>query len=494
MLADAPRVGLLPEGGSMKIRNRLFITIALLMTFGLYWLVDWIVQDVRLHYFITMEESLADTSVILAEQVANQVVEGEIRIDAGFGEALVEARARPLSARIYNHVKTNMNLRVVVVNRGGRVVYDSRGDLAVEDTYAWRDARLALKGEYGARATYEIAGDPDSFHFYVAAPVLAEGEIVGAVSVGKPVSSIAPFMKQARVRLIGSGLAAFIAVLLLLIPVSLWIIHPIRALTAYARSVRDGRKVARPVLGHGGEMSELANAFEEMRDALEGKQYVEEYVQSLTHEMKSPLAAIQGAAELLNEEMPAEQRERFLLNIRRESARLHGLVDRMLSLAAIEKRKELGRGESIDIQVLLDDVSDSLLPVMQGKGVGIQSSVQEGIRICGEYFLLRQAVANLIQNAVDFSPRNAAVEVKVTCEEGVATIHVFDRGSGIPDYALERVFDRFYSLARPDGSAKSSGLGLNFVREIARLHGGDATLCNRSAGGVEATLSLSVGG
>lgn len=469
----------------MKMRTRLFITASLLMATGMYWLVDWIVRDVRLHYFITMEESLVDTSVILAEQVSRS----GFPVDQGFQDMIAGAEQRRFEALIYNHVKTNMNLRVVVVDHDSLVLYDSR-DATEGETYDWRDVRLTLKGQYGARATYETPDDPDTFHFYVAAPIMLAGQIAGAVTVGKPVSSIAPFMAQARTRLVLSGLAAFLAVLLLLIPVSLWIIHPVRALTRYARSIRDGHKAIRPVLGHGGEMSELANAFEEMRDALEGREYVEEYVQSLTHEMKSPLAAIQGAAELLDEEMPEEQRARFLKNIRTESVRLHGLVNRMLALAELEKQKELAHTTPIDIQVLLDDVTDSLLPVLQGKGVTVQCSIEQDAKLHGEYFLMRQAISNLIQNAIDFSPTGTVVEVRAEQSAESTLIRVLDQGSGIPDYAMGRVFDRFYSLPRAANGSKSSGLGLNFVREIAQLHGGTIVLTNRDPHGVEANLSV----
>ena len=469
----------------MKMRTRLFLTALVLLSLGFYLLVDWIVRDVRLHYFITMEESLVDTSVLLAEQLS-----GDAGVDAEFKRTFSAAAERTFSAGIYNHVKTNMNLRVVVVDKESRVVFDSRNELGVGDPYSWRDARLSLKGEYGARASYETGNDPDSFYFYVGAPIMDGNEIIGAVSVGKPVRSIYPFMKQARKRLVVSGLVAFVAILLLLLPVSLWIIQPVRALTGYARSIRDGHDAVRPQLGHGGEMSELANAFEEMRDALEGKQYVEGYVQSLTHEMKSPLAAIQGAAELLDEDMPPEQRARFLRNIRTESGRLHGLVDRMLALAAIEKRKGLGRSDPVDVQALLEDVFDSLRPVAQAKGIDIQLGFSGGIELHGDYFLLRQAVSNLVQNAIDFSPQGGRVEVAVGAEPDAVTIAVRDRGAGIPEYALDRVFERFYSLPRPEGDVKSSGLGLNFVREIARLHGGEIKLLNRPDGGAEAVLII----
>ncbi|MBN2163697.1 MAG: two-component system sensor histidine kinase CreC [Pontiellaceae bacterium] len=478
----------------MKMRTRLLLTALVLLSAGFYLLVDWIVQDVRLHYFITMEESLVDTSVLLAEQVGRQVVDGRIEMDDSFRDALESAGERELAAGIYNHTKTNMNVRVLVVNRDEQIVYDSHHDMMAGDEYHWRDTRLALKGEYGARASYDVPGDMDSFHFYIAAPIVVDGEIVGAVTVGKPVKSIAPFMQQAKARLVISCTVAFLAILLMLIPVSLWIIHPVKALTGYARAIRDGRSVRRPKLGHGGEMSELATAFEEMRDALEGKQYVEEYVQSLTHEMKSPLAAIRGAAELLNEEMAPEQRKRFLDNIRSESERMQGLVDRMLSLAALEKRKGLMHTELIDAHELLNDVLDSLMPVARARKIEINKSVPDDLTLCGEYFLLRQALSNLLRNALDFSPDGAAVELVVRRENERMIFEVLDRGSGIPDYAIDRIFERFYSLQRPANGKKGSGLGLNFVREIAKLHSGDVRLSNRPEGGVCASLLIPVEG
>ncbi|MBN2703359.1 MAG: two-component system sensor histidine kinase CreC [Pontiellaceae bacterium] len=478
----------------MKMRTRLLLTALVLLTAGFYWLVDWIVRDVRMHYFITMEESLVDTSVVLAEQLADQVSNGVVEPEESFTEAFERAGRRRLDALIYDHVKTNMNLRVVVVNLDQEVLYDSRGELDVGEEYHWRDTRLTLKGEYGARASYEIKGDLDSFHFYIAAPILVEGEIVGAVTVGKPVRSIAPFMKQARKRLIVSSVIAFAAILLMLVPVSVWIIQPVRALTDYARAIRDGRAAKRPRLGHGGEMGELADAFEEMRDALEGKQYVEEYVQGLTHEMKSPLAAIRGAAELLEEDMEPGQRKRFLENIRAESDRLHGLVDRMLTLAALEKRKGLVQTENVDVRELINDVADSLAPVARSRRIEIRRSVPGGLALRGEYFLLRQSLANLLRNAIDFSPDDSVVELVVRQESGIVFIEVVDCGSGIPDYALERIFERFYSLPRPATGKKGSGLGLNFVRETARLHGGDVRISNRSEGGVCASLFIPVEG
>nr|MBP7483240.1 two-component system sensor histidine kinase CreC [Lacunisphaera sp.] len=97
-------------------------------------------------------------------------------------------------------------------------------------------------------------------------------------------------------------------------------------------------------------------------------------------------------------------------------------------------------------------------------------------------------LVNLLQNALDFSPAGGTVTLRGAVESGRINFTVEDGGPGVPDYALPRVFERFYSLPRPGTERKSTGLGLALVREIAHLHGGDATLENRPEGGARAVF------
>ncbi len=133
-----------------------------------------------------------------------------------------------------------------------------------------------------------------------------------------------------------------------------------------------------------------------------------------------------------------------------------------------------------------------LQPVLSQKDVDVTIEGTRPAMVNGERFLVRQALSNLIQNAVDFSDAGGAIEISAVKDDGNVTIRVRDHGPGIPEYALDKVFDRFYSLRRPDTGKKSSGLGLAFVREAAVLHGGNVTLTNHDSGGVEAVLTLPV--
>jgi two-component system sensor histidine kinase CreC len=188
--------------------------------------------------------------------------------------------------------------------------------------------------------------------------------------------------------------------------------------------------------------------------------------------------------------MPPDERSRFLGNIRTETARLQDMIDRMLQLAAIENRNELRDVESIELGELARDAMESMQPVFAAKQLAVRVRADTPVRVDGERFLIRQALTNLVQNAADFSPPGGEIDISLAERSGSAEISVRDRGPGIPAYALDKVFDRFYSLSRPDTGKKSSGLGLSLVREVAHLHGGRVSIENHPDGGARATLSL----
>jgi two-component system sensor histidine kinase CreC len=218
---------------------------------------------------------------------------------------------------------------------------------------------------------------------------------------------------------------------------------------------------------------------------------VSDYVQTFTHEVKSPLSAIRGAAELLQETaMPQHERERFLVNITRETQRIQEIVDRMMELTALETRRVLERTKPVALAPLLDDVVAGAQAAASAREVRVTLDLRAQPVVEGDPFLLRRAVSNLLDNAIDFAPTGSTVLLVLEADARHARIGVRDHGPGIPDYAREKVFEKFYSLARPHSKRKSTGLGLAFVKEIATLHRGRIELVNAKGGGALATLAL----
>ena len=472
----------------MKIRTRLFLVFFLLVGLGFYQLVNVIVSGLRPRYLATMEEAMVETSTILSSLVASQMVDDTLPTEDL--EAMLRLADRwNIMARIYEMDKTQLNMRVYVTDAAGIVVYDSDEGRDVGADYSkWNDVYLTLKGRYGARATRLEPDDPISVILHVAAPIMQGDHIAGVLTVAKPAGSVERFRETAKRRIIRYGVLMGILVIVLGMGISLWITSPIEKLTAYANAIRDGKRPAPPPIGRS-EVGRLAESFEQMRDALEGKQYVEHYVETLTHEMKSPLSVIRGAAELMEEEMPVEQRLRFIRNIRSETERIQTLIDRLLLLSALERRKGLQDVEPIDIPALVNDVVDGMAPQVEARHLEISRALDSAPPVKGERFLLRQAIANLVQNAIDFTPADGRIHVAVSVDDGAVQLTIHNSGPGIPDFAIQRIFERFYSLARTDTGRKSSGIGLTLVKEVADLHSGSIGITN-DTDGVTATLIL----
>jgi two-component system sensor histidine kinase CreC len=239
----------------------------------------------------------------------------------------------------------------------------------------------------------------------------------------------------------------------------------------------------------GGELEQLATAVEQMRTQLEGKAYVERYVHTLTHELKSPLAAIRGAAELLQGEMPADQRLRFVGNIDSESARMQQLIERLLNLAQVEQRQGLEERVAVPLAALVSELLEAQMARIEGRQLQIEQTIATDLALIGEPFLLRQALGNLLENALDFTPSHGLLRFAAERIGEQVELRLFNETSPIPDYALPRLSERFYSLPRPDSGRKSTGLGLNFVEEVVKLHGGSVRIGNVE-GGVEVVLQL----
>jgi two-component system sensor histidine kinase CreC len=193
----------------------------------------------------------------------------------------------------------------------------------------------------------------------------------------------------------------------------------------------------------------------------------------LTHEVKSPLTAIRASAELLADDIPIERRQAFVGTIEREVDRLSDISDRLLELASLERSDHLAHVESIAMHTLVKRVAASVATMADARGIVIAQNYEGDDVVNGDPLLLQQAIDNLLRNALDFAPRGSVVAFSVIALDAGVQVTVQDQGPGIPDYARERIFDRFYSLPRPESGRKSTGLGLNFVREVAQLHGGD---------------------
>ncbi|HEX8593246.1 MAG TPA: two-component system sensor histidine kinase CreC [Pseudomonas sp.] len=464
----------------MPLSIRIFLVYAVFIALTGYFVLSTVMKEVRPGVRQSTEETLVDTANLLAEILHDDVKSGALN-QSHFPAALKAYGLRQPAAIIWGLPKNQVNNRIYVTDARGIVLLDSSGEAVGQDYSRWNDVLLTLRGEYGARSTRSDANDPNSSVMHVGAPIRDNGQIIGVVTVAKPNSSLQPYVDRAERRLLWYGGGLMALGLLLGALFSWWLSSALRRLTHYAQTVSEGRRAERPHY-RGGELEQLSNAVEHMRTQLEGKAYVERYVHTLTHELKSPLAAIRGAAELLQQEMPNPQRQRFIANIGSESARMQQLIERLLNLAMVEQRQGLEERVAVPLTELVEELLSGQSARIQGQALKIEQQIGDDLHVFGERFLLRQALANLLDNALDFTPHGGLLRWSAQRSAAGIQISLFNSAAPIPDYALPRLSERFYSLPRPLSGRKSTGLGLNFVEEVAQLHGGEIHIGNVEGG------------
>jgi len=471
----------------MPLAIRIFLVYVLFVGLTGYFVLNTVMEEIRPGVRQSTEETLVDTANLMAEILRDDFKAGTLNQNR-WPQLLKAYGERQPGASIWGLAKNQVNHRIYVTDAKGVVVLDSSALAVGQDYSRWNDVYLTLRGEYGARSTRSDPDDASSSVMHVGAPIRDNGKIIGVVTVAKPNSSLQPYVDRTERRLLGYGAGLIGLGLLFGAALSWWLSVALRRLTAYAQAVSEGRRAELPHY-RGGELAQLAMAVEHMRTQLEGKAYVERYVHTLTHELKSPLAAIRGAAELLQEQMPDTQRQRFVSNIDTESARMQQLIERLLNLAQVEQRQTLEERVQVPLAALVDELLDTQQARIERKQLRIEKHLAADLALSGEAFLLRQALANLLENALDFTPSHGVLRFSAQRLGEQIEFSLFNQADPIPDYALGRLSERFYSLPRPDSGRKSTGLGLNFVEEVVKLHGGLLTIGNVE-GGVEVKLRL----
>jgi two-component system sensor histidine kinase CreC len=457
----------------LSLRRRLFLTLCLVVLVGFLSIAQWIRGELRDSYSQVVEEMLVDYAHLIAAYTENENMS-----EAGFAKltkVFERYKSHAVNAPIFNFIKSGTALEFYVTNEKGVVVFSTIAGQVGQDFSKWNDVHRTLNGGYGARSTRVDPEDSRTSVYHVAAPITVGGKIIGVATAIKTENSILTFLDRAVGRMFLGGFFAVLILGLLGGLILVWITLPLERLREYAVEVSEGKRGTLPK-SNIKEVKHLGEAFESMRVSLEGKKTVEKYTQTLTHEMKSPLTAIKGAAELCLEEMDHLQRRQFLQNIIDEAHRSHNLLEQLLKIAALESKRELDQMTKVGVLTVLGEAKSALMGLWKPKNIEIVISGEEAW-IEGDSFLLFQAVRNIFQNAIEFSENGTRIEVLVSGADSVQ-VEIRDQGVGIPHFAIDRIFEKFYSLERPATKLKSSGLGLSFVKEVMELH--DARLSVKS--------------
>ena len=294
--------------------------------------------------------------------------------------------------------------------------------------------------------------------------------------------------------------------LLLLLSIGSWLIlrrglQPLERMAATASTITAG-DLSERVSPSGGasEVGQLGLALNTMLDNIERafqereatEQRLRQFLADASHELRTPLTSIQGFAELfrVSGDDARVDLPTILRRIEEESARMKVLVNDLLLLARLDQPRAAERAP-VDLAVLAADACSDVVATAPDRPVTLVAP--EPVVVAGDEAHLRQAIANLVTNAVHHTPAGTAVEVSAGLVDGWAVVAVRDHGAGLDDVAREHVFDRFWRADRARVGT-GAGLGLAIVASIATEHGGTATVANAPGGGAIFTLRLPLSG
>ncbi|MBS9777255.1 MAG: two-component system sensor histidine kinase CreC [Gammaproteobacteria bacterium] len=483
--------------GSFSLRLYL---VYFLMVGGTSWFIaSRSLQAIDVSVSQAAEEVLVDTANLLAEQLSHNLDNGTINAES-FREHVPNYLQRKLDATIYDNIKVRPDLQLYITDDKGIVLFDSTGQATGKDFSRWLDVSKTLSGQYGARSSpldYSLADSPPSEKgLFVAAPIVAEDDIVGVLTVVKGQAYLGDYVINSNRNIKLYALLVFAISLFTGMFITWWLGRSVKKLSRYANQLGRGNYVKQPRIIHS-EFKPLANSMESMYQDLEGKEYVENYVHTLAHELKSPLTGIIATTELLQQpNLPEGIKQNFATNLHDSATRMNLLIERLLHLAALENRHQLNDVTEINVSSCISKVLRDYTHRCQEKQITISCDIDNVLVVSGDDTLISQSVSNLIDNAIDFSHTQSTIYIKAYAKTEKSgeklCICVIDGGDGIADFAQQRLFERFFSTPRPDSQQRSSGLGLAFVKEAMTLHGGDVSLSNHETGGAVATLTFPI--
>jgi signal transduction histidine kinase len=395
-----------------------------------------------------------------------------------------EVPADPLAVAAGRRVTPLLAAAKPIALSGVRVV-DARGVVVASSgleegtSIAHREeVRRALAGEAVSLMRRRISDDPSPAYqspsretgvrVFVAVPVVDGDRLRGAVVMSRTPMTLGKAFYQDRYTLLVTALVLLAVISIVALLAAALIARPVRALMAQTRAIGEGAGAVAPIAHPGTrEIAELSEAFARMAGLLEQRaEYIRAFAASVSHEFKTPLAAIRGTVELLREHagsMDQGQRARFLENLDADAARLDRLVRRLLDLARADVLQP--GSERVELAPALAAIAERA----RGEGREIAVDVAPD---AGELPLAAATLEAVMDSLIDNAFQHGGPGVRVAVEarptgDGRVEIVVRDDGAGISPANAERVFEPFFTTSRDRGG---TGLGLTIVRSLLRAH------------------------
>lgn len=269
-------------------------------------------------------------------------------------------------------------------------------------------------------------------------------------------------------------------------------IKPIKQITEATKKVAAGDFSVKLETNRKDEIQDLVDNFNQMVNDLGSIECLQkEFIDNVSHEIKTPISSIQGFAELLKDDsLTNEEREEYADVIMEESNRLLNLSTNMLKLSKLQNQNKIAKKDQIDIAEQIRKAISLLEPKWSKKEITFNVSLEEKYFL-GDEELIFQVWVNLIENAIKYSGQNSKIDVTLKQEDNFIVVRIKDYGKGMKEEELNKIFSRFYQIDKSH-SSEGSGLGLAIVKRIVELSEGTIEVASQENEGTTMEVRLPV--
>ena len=329
----------------------------------------------------------------------------------------------------------------------------------------------------------------NNFYVITINSVNLNGETKGYIVVSEIANDILVAIDERRNFILRTVFLVALVILIFSIFLNKYILKPIRSLVLYTKAIKEKDvKIGKheKYLLRKDEVGQLSRSLNEMTEDLYKRINVAETFSSdLAHEIRNPLTSLKGASEVLENTLDNEKRKKLIKVMSHDIERIERLITDYSQVLKDEATLSRAKMTKIDlsnvISSVVEDFNSDLVNSNKNIKININNSKLNGIKlnILGVESKLEQIVANLLDNAVSFSPDNSKISIICNVKGKDAQLIIQDEGPGFNEKNIDKVFNRFYSN-RPEKFGEHSGLGLNIVKNIIELHGGSISASNQS--------------
>ncbi len=463
-----------------SIFNKLLITYLVIIIFIISILSLTLSYVYNLHVFNQKEKSLNSVALKI-QNVVNQY--NNNTISKGQLDAYLNSMGYMTDSSIYI-LKLNKQL----LNNGQDIKLNNK----LMEGYLIEDLKRVLNDNVVYKKN-QYSNTLDTYVVFLGFPLRIDSQIKGAILIFSPISHIKEDITRINLIIWSISLLTMLISGIFIYANSLRISKPIKNIELAARKIASGENTKDLDITPNDEIGQLAVTFNYMKNKLiEIENTRREFLANISHDIKTPLTSINGFVEAMIDGViePNEYDETFKI-IKEETWRLIKLTNDILKLSKIQSGVIKLKKKKFQVKSMLESIKNSTVISSENKKILIKVNCSDRLQIYGDEDKLKQIIINLVSNSIKYSNESVEIELIAVSKDKCIEFKVIDNGIGIESDKINSIFDKFYRVDKSRNTKTGgTGLGLNIVKKLVKLHGGEIYADSEIGEGTEIIFTI----